>query len=403
MTTPTIDVVVTWAGTPLAIERLGPAETFTVGAAPPQERHFVCDHEHLRVPRFPLVESRPDGVVVRTAEGMELFVDGKPFASTEVLLPPGARAAVRVGPLEVNVSPDRRAATVLARWRDLVDARLLRVSGLAMALHAGFVVALLVTRAPERSLEDLQELRGRWTETLLTPPRPQAVRAATKQAPVANAVAAQATREPRQRTPKKTGGDLRALALSLVQEITGGAGPSSVFGEAGPSLGGLRGQGSDVGEAGLGVRDVGGGVGGDRQGLGGFDGPLGDGPGCQDCDTVLMTRKKPTIVIPQPPIHTEGLSREEIQRVLARVMRRIKHCYETELQADPSLAGKLVTTWTIAPSGLVDGARVLESGLASERVGGCVVRVIARLQFPAPAGGGQVFVTYPFVFETAGE
>lgn len=401
MTSTSIDVVVTWAGTPLAIERLAPGETFTIGAAPPQDRHFVCDHEHIGVPRFPLVENGESGVVVRTAEGMGLVVDGKHVASPEMVLPRGGRAIVRVGPLEVSIGADRRAPRALAGWKDRVDERLLRLSGIALVVHAGFVIALLVTRVPERPLDDLDTLRARWTKTVHTTPPPRTVARTVEK--VVAAAAASAAREPRERKPRKPGGDLRAMALSFVKELTGGASPSSVFGEKGPTLTGLRGQGDGVGEAGLGLRDVGGGGGGDRQGIGGIDGRIGSGDGCDDCDVELATRKKPATVVPRPPVITDGLSRDEIQRVITRVMSRIKHCYESELQSDPGLEGKLVTTWTIAPSGLVEGARVLESGLASASVGGCVVRVISRLQFPAPAGGGQVFVTYPFVFQTAGE
>jgi len=32
----------------------------------------------------------------------------------------------------------------------------------------------------------------------------------------------------------------------------------------------------------------------------------------------------------------------------------------------------------------------------------CVLRVVRRIRFPAPKGGGEVIVTYPFMFTTAG-
>jgi hypothetical protein len=42
------------------------------------------------------------------------------------------------------------------------------------------------------------------------------------------------------------------------------------------------------------------------------------------------------------------------------------------------------------------------SGGSAQPIEQCVTRIIQRLKFPSPKGGGQVVVTYPFVFSASG-
>src|SRR5262249_61714375 len=111
------------------------------------------------------------------------------------------------------------------------------------------------------------------------------------------------------------------------------------------------------------------------------------------------------VVVSKPPTFTPGLSREEIQRVISRAMSQIKYCYEKELNHDPNLEGKLVMSWVIAGDGSVASSQVAQQTFASSdgaKVAGCGDHVIARLKFPEPRGGGQVVVTYPWVFSSSG-
>ena len=110
-----------------------------------------------------------------------------------------------------------------------------------------------------------------------------------------------------------------------------------------------------------------------------------------------MTRIKPGKVI-----HKGSLSREEIQRVIRRHLSQIKFCYERELQKEPNLQGKIVASWTIGGNGLVRSAKGTQNTMGNKKVESCVVRIIKRMRFPRPRGGGQVFVTYPFVFSASG-
>lgn len=113
--------------------------------------------------------------------------------------------------------------------------------------------------------------------------------------------------------------------------------------------------------------------------------------------------KGATRVGPGKIAYKGGLSRDEIQRVVGRVMSQAKYCYEKELVRDPTLVGKVVASWTIDATGKATHVAIAANtiaGASGAAVGGCVARIVARLVFPAPRGGGEVHVTYPFVFSS---
>ncbi len=176
-------------------------------------------------------------------------------------------------------------------------------------------------------------------------------------------------------TPRGVKGD------TVTQSVSG-----SFFGVGVGALGGLSGSSGLVGSGGLGTRG------------------LGTGGGIVGLGTGSGRSKGGTRVVPGQIIYEGGLSREEIQRVISRSMSQIKYCYEKQLVAVPGLKGKLVLRWQISSDGTVTNAVTAQNDLgtagngANEVVGACVQRIISRLQFPAPKGGGKVNVTYPFVF-----
>ena len=87
----------------------------------------------------------------------------------------------------------------------------------------------------------------------------------------------------------------------------------------------------------------------------------------------------------------------DIQRVVQARSAGIKFCYESELQRNPSLAGKVVVNWLISPSGAVGRAYVVSSTLKAPKVENCMLRQIRRWRFTKPEGG-QCSVNFPFVF-----
>src|SRR5688572_16274867 len=70
-----IDVVVRWAGTAIAVERLAEGESFSIGSGGAGDRHFVCDHVSLPTSKFTLVEHAVDGTRLHCARDMRLTID----------------------------------------------------------------------------------------------------------------------------------------------------------------------------------------------------------------------------------------------------------------------------------------------------------------------------------------
>jgi RNA polymerase sigma-70 factor (ECF subfamily) len=103
----------------------------------------------------------------------------------------------------------------------------------------------------------------------------------------------------------------------------------------------------------------------------------------------------------QPP----SLDREYIQDRIRDVVPLIKECYEMAIEQDPttSLEGKLVVNFTIDAEEEV-GGYVAEAELADpeaalgQAIGECVTETIYSIEFEPPEGGGQMTVSYPFVF-----
>jgi len=93
---------------------------------------------------------------------------------------------------------------------------------------------------------------------------------------------------------------------------------------------------------------------------------------------------------------------ELIRKVVHEHRAQIRTCYETQLNAKPNLAGKLVSAWTIDQGGAVTEAHTQESTLRDHTVEQCVASKIKTWRFPIPKGGGEVFVTYPFIFTPGG-
>jgi Ca-activated chloride channel family protein len=103
------------------------------------------------------------------------------------------------------------------------------------------------------------------------------------------------------------------------------------------------------------------------------------------------------------PVVMGSLSKETIQRVIDRFKSQIRYCYELALLAQPDLAGKVAVKIIINEHGDVTSVTVTESTLGNAKVEACILRVMARAKFPAPAAGGSLEVNYPFVFQVAGE
>lgn len=87
---------------------------------------------------------------------------------------------------------------------------------------------------------------------------------------------------------------------------------------------------------------------------------------------------------------------------LALVIRRrqaaIRSCYERGLREDPSLAGEIVCSMTVSPTGRTSDVTIVSDTLGHPAVGACVVAVLHSVVAPAPEGG-SVTCTVPFRFD----
>ncbi len=75
----------------------------------------------------------------------------------------------------------------------------------------------------------------------------------------------------------------------------------------------------------------------------------------------------------------------------------IRFCYDNELKREPTLRGKLIVAITVAASGEVTGANVVEDTLRSAELTSCALAQIRSWKFPRIAEGIVTFQA-PFVF-----
>lgn len=97
----------------------------------------------------------------------------------------------------------------------------------------------------------------------------------------------------------------------------------------------------------------------------------------------------------------EGLSKEEVGKVIHAHASEIRYCYESSLLGQNDQQGKLILAFTIGGQGSVKTADVKNSTLQG-KVDDCIVRRLLTWQFPKPKGGVDVAVSYPFLFKTLG-
>lgn len=95
-----------------------------------------------------------------------------------------------------------------------------------------------------------------------------------------------------------------------------------------------------------------------------------------------------------------GLTSPEIERVVRRHHRGIRHCYERQLSAESTLSGRVTAQWTIGLDGRVAQATIAEDTLRSAEVSDCILAEIRRMRFPE-ARGAMAVVAYPFTFRRA--
>jgi hypothetical protein len=105
-------------------------------------------------------------------------------------------------------------------------------------------------------------------------------------------------------------------------------------------------------------------------------------------------------LITQDAVVDEGLTKEEVAKVIHSHMNEIRYCYESAILKDPTLAGKVLIDFKINANGVVPSAGIAENSIADAQVGNCLSSKLRTWKFPQPRGGVVVAVSYPFIFKS---
>ncbi len=182
-------------------------------------------------------------------------------------------------------------------------------------------------------------------------------------------------------------GDILSGLGSARTELGQGSGGRGLRGVG--TGGGGEGPGNLFGAGGLGTGIGSGSGGGGGRGTGGAGGRgSGNGSGRGEAKVTLQAGT---------PQVSGYLSAEEINRVVRANQAALRYCYESEVQRQRGLKGKVIVQWRVDRAGLVPSARVASTTLNDSRVEGCIVRQVRKWHFPKP-DGGEVSVMYPFIF-----
>jgi hypothetical protein len=95
------------------------------------------------------------------------------------------------------------------------------------------------------------------------------------------------------------------------------------------------------------------------------------------------------------------IDKEAVAKVVNSHLQEVRACYERALLKDPGLAGKIVLEWGISTSGTVTSAKTKSSTMKNASVEGCIMTSLKTWKFP-PAKGGNVIISYPFMFNSVG-
>ncbi len=436
-----IEVKVSWGPIVLHSGVFSPQQPITVGDSDSASIRMVTGREGEE--KFTLVEpGGHEGCVVHVASGMKFEVrkssgqveDGDKPSSGAVRtynLLPGERCRVNMGQLAFVIQFVAPAQGVLSGKGRRSDLRLTRWVAMLLVLAVSLWVLILMTPRQKAEASEYLKNPARFAK-LIMPTSSQdkkktfeEIKKKKEEKPVVEDTgkwkkvttksrqkeSADVPREVKQAQDRKVA--TNAGILGLLKGRGGGTGDdaSSVFGGSAmanldQSLAGLQssGMGDSSGFGGLGIRGGGIGGGGGGLGLGGLGtGGYGRGSGEGYGSIKIGQRGKQNVkVVKGRTKVVGGLSQEVVGRYIQRYWNQFKYCYERELTKDPNLYGKITMTFTISGNGRVGDASVIQTTMNNANVEECVLRVVRRIRFPEPKGGGEVIVTYPFMFTTAG-
>lgn len=190
-----------------------------------------------------------------------------------------------------------------------------------------------------------------------------------------------------------------ALAIfALVGPSDGAFGDAGLGGEESANLWGDE-IGDAFGAGGLGLTGIGEGGGGGGEGIGlgslgtiGHGGGLGGGSGVGYGSGGLGSGagrgagrlEGPGATVSVSATANGALDAAAVTAVARRQSSQLRHCYETALRSDPSLAGTMRIEVSVTAAGAAEGARA--SGFGDATLTECMSRSIGRAAFPPSSG-----------------
>ena len=342
------------------------------------------------------------------------------------------RAEVSLGTLAFVVRFVKPSPVMAVNRLEAADFTWFKIASITLLAAGAFVAAMvLMPRSDAPTQDDILQSQQRVAKLLIAPQKPidmkrfkktadEGEKAKGEEGKFGKEEAKQAEADPSKPGTSIVNKNKREQDRKVVGQVglLGAmkglkAGASDVFGPGGlgtginSALGGLKsgaGMGDAQGVGGLGSRGKGSGGGGAGLGMGGL-GTQGDGRGVGGSGGIDLSGRGKTItkIVPGKTTVVGGLDKDVIAKIIRSHQNEIKYCYETELNKDPSLAGKVAVAFTIDPAGGVAEASVTETTLNNSAAEACMLSRIRRWKFPEPKGGGVVAVTYPWLFSPAGE
>ncbi|HPI40797.1 MAG TPA: AgmX/PglI C-terminal domain-containing protein, partial [Pseudobdellovibrionaceae bacterium] len=101
----------------------------------------------------------------------------------------------------------------------------------------------------------------------------------------------------------------------------------------------------------------------------------------------------------KPKRTNQGLSNDEVMKIVNKALPKIQQCYERELFSDATLAGRVEYEWEINPTGKVIDINVKSSEMGrGDKLNDCVMGVIKALNFPIAKNGQSTVASIGFPF-----
>jgi hypothetical protein len=410
-----LEAALYWGDSLLAVRRLKGEGALTLGSRDDVDL-YIADAQ-LVAAHQTFVVRQGDEVWLQPVEGMAITIDDDAAPPVAARLMKGSAARLSVGALEIRLrwtDASRRIAVPLLGGLDFLYTKVLAT---ALVLQAAFVAGMMLTPTFPDDDDSLIAQAVRWVQVQAprekTPPPPKPIEVKVKQvvATSKQVFGQERTQVAKAKTSVKR--DQRELAEAAANEVLAAmfgaegkrGGGSGVFNNLPATVDGLGKGSKPAGDGGgWGTRGTGPGGGGNAIGIGGLRSGKGGFSGGDDVVGSLcggQPCKKRYAVTRVGSVKTVGgLKKEEIQRVVNRHLSQIKACFNRELTKDPNLDGKLTMAWVIGGSGLVVMSKVSQDTVGSPAMSACVRRIVKRMRFPKPRGGGTVNVRYPFLFST---